>query len=338
MFLWLACTSAPEAPPPPLPSPPPSPPATPPPAWIVDLHVDTLTELADRSVHFDDPDLQSGIPAMKRGGVNLVFNVIWPPRDGEHEAYTLSQLQRFEQELQLVQSDMALARNPTEADAIIASGKIATGLALEGAHGIEVTGIDALRKLHEGGLSMLGLTWSLSNRFAGSSSDGDKGLTEDGRALIAEAESLGILIDVSHASKRTTLEACAVAKKPLIASHSNAQSLQPVPRNLSTEEIAAIARTGGLVGVMFHAPFVGRQKPNIPAVADQVDAIVQIAGIDHVGIGSDYDGDITPPSGLPDSSALPALWTELQRRGYDDEALRKLKGGNFKRIWEEVSL
>src|SRR5262249_38468187 len=143
MYWWMACTQ-PEGPAPaPAPSPAPVS-APPPPTWRVDLHVDTLTELMDRSVHFDDPGLQSGIPAMKKGGTNVVVNVLWPPREGEHEAYTFSQLDRFEKELPLVSSEMALARTPEEADAIVASGKVASLLALEGAHGLEVTGVAGL--------------------------------------------------------------------------------------------------------------------------------------------------------------------------------------------------
>jgi membrane dipeptidase len=300
------------------------------------MHVDTLTELADRQVGFDDPGLQSGIPAMVKGGTNVVVNVLWPPREGEHEPYTFSQLERFEKELAAVSPKMVLARSPAEADQIVASGWIATLLALEGAHGLETSGLEALRKLHERGLSMLGLTWSISNRFAGSSGEPSAGLTDEGRLLVAEAERLGILLDVSHASRQTTLEVCAVAKSPLVASHSNAKSAHDHPRNLSAEELACIAQSGGIVGVMFHGPFVAEGEVGLERVADQVDALVQAVGIDHVGLGSDYDGDIQVPAGLEDAGKLQMLWGELRERGYTEEQLQKLRGDNFRRVWTAV--
>ncbi|MEQ1507703.1 MAG: membrane dipeptidase, partial [Myxococcota bacterium] len=339
-FLLASCSSSP-------PSDPPSPseasagaaspaPATPPPpAWAADLHVDTLTELGDRDTTFADPALEAGIPALTAGGTTVIVNVLWPPRDGDHEPYTFAQLDRFEQQLRLapVAERMALARTPAEADAIVASGRIATLLALEGAHGIEVSGVEGLGRLHDRGLSMLGLAWSLSNRFAGSSGDGGGGLTPDGAALLAAAQSLGVLIDLSHASRATVLDACAITTAPLVASHSGATAVNDVPRNLSAEEIACIARSDGVIGVNFHAPFVAAGPVGIPQVADQVDALVKAAGIDHVGIGSDWDGDIQAPTGLASAAGLPGLWDELRRRGYDDAGLAKIRGGNFRRVW-----
>jgi membrane dipeptidase len=302
----------------------------------VDLHVDTLTELADRGVGFADPGLEAGIPALRDGGTNVVVNVLWPPRDADHEAYTLEQLGRFERELAAA-PDLALARSPAEADGIVASGRIATLLALEGAHGIEDNGVAGLEALHARGLSMLGLTWSLSNRFAGSSGDGGGGLTPDGRALVAAAERLGILVDVSHASRQATLDTCAAAKAPLVASHSNAASAHPVPRNLTDEEIRCVAATGGLVGVMFHGPFVASGAPGVEQVADQVEALIRVAGAEHVGLGSDFDGDIQTPEGLKSAAGLPALWAELRERGHDEATIAAISGGNFRRVWTAVA-
>ncbi|MEZ4237766.1 MAG: membrane dipeptidase [Myxococcota bacterium] len=133
-----------------------------------------------------------------------------------------------------------------------------------------------------------------------------------------------------HASRQTTLDVTAVTT-PLLATHSDARRLRDVPRNLSDEELACIASTGGVVGVMFHAPFVADGPVDLARVADQVDALVAAAGIAHVGLGSDFDGDIQVPTGLADARQLPALWAELARRGYDEAALTALRGGNFRR-------
>jgi membrane dipeptidase len=327
---WVAC-SAPPAPPadPPPPEPPPA-------AWRADLHVDTLTELADRSVGFDDPQLEAGLPALEAGQTNVIVEVLWPPREGDHEAYTSAMVERFERELAKVSGRMSLVRSPAEADQAIREGRTAALLALEGAHGIEVSGEEGLRRLHARGLSMLGLAWSLSNRFAGSSGDGGGGLTADGRALMAEAERLGVLVDVSHSSRQTTLDVCAVATRPLVASHSGVRALMDVPRNLSPEELRCIAATGGVIGVNFHAPFLAPGEPGVAQVADHIHAIVAAVGIEHVAIGSDWDGDITVPRGLESARGLPALWEELARRGYTAEELALVRGGNFRRVWSEA--
>lgn len=337
-MLILGCRTDGGAAPVPSPAPAPAPAPAPdpePPAWSVDLHVDTLTELGDRGVGFDDPGLEAGLPALTAGGTNVVVNVLWPPRVAapSHEAYTLAQLDTFEQRLAEVADRMVLVRDPAEADAAVASGRIATLLALEGAHGIAASGVDGLRTLHGRGLRMLGLTWSLSNRFAGSSGDGGGGLTDEGRALVAEAQRLGILVDLSHASRQTTLDTCAVTRAPLVASHSNARARRDVPRNLSADELRCIAASGGVIGVMFHAPFVAEGAVDVARVADQVEALIAEAGIDHVGLGSDWDGDIQVPTGLESARGLPDLWAELRRRGHDEAALAKLRGGNFRRAW-----
>lgn len=310
-------------------------PEAPAPSWSADLHVDTLTELADRGVHLDDPGLDAGVPRLEAGGTNVIVNVLWPPRDSDHEPFTFAALDRFEAELARpeVTQRIALARTPDEADAIVASGRIASLLALEGAHGIEVSGVDGLRRLHDRGLSMLGIAWSLSNRFAGSSGDGGGGLTDDGRALVAAAQALGVLIDLSHASRQATLDACAVTEAPLVASHSGAASVLDVPRNLSAEELACIARSDGIVGVNFHADFVAQGDVGVDQVADQFDALVRAIGVAHVGLGSDFDGDIREPTGLPNASALPSLWAALRARGWTDDDVAKVRGGNFRRVW-----
>lgn len=332
LWTWLGCASPPSEPAPapvaPLPAR-----EEPPPAWSADLHVDTLTELGDRGVGFDDPGLQSGLPAMTAGGTSVIVNVLWPPRDGDHDAVTLAALDRFEQQLAAVPDRMVLARTPDEADAAVRAGRVASLLALEGAHGIERSGIDGLHRLHDRGLSMLGLTWSLSNRFAGSSGDGGGGLTPDGAALVAEAQRLGILVDLSHASRQTVLDACAISRAPLVASHSNARAARDVPRNLGDDEVRCIAATGGVVGAMFHAPFVAHGAAGVAQVADQIDALVRLAGVEHVAIGSDWDGDITAAAGLASARDLPALWAELAARGYPAPAIAGIRGGNFRRAW-----
>ena len=296
-----------------------------------DLHLDTPTQLHRGNVGLDAPGLEAGISQLRAGGTNVAVMVVWPPRDAKWEAYTDALLSRMETEDRRLE-DVTLARTPAEARAIAAAGGVAMLYALEGAHGIDTRGVEGLRALHARGLSMLGLTWSFSNRYAGSSGDGGGGLTIEGRALVAEARRLGVVIDLSHASKQTTLEVCAGSPVPVIASHSDAAAVRPHVRNLTDEEIACIAATGGVIGLNLHAPFLGTPA-DVKRAADHVEHLRKVGGIGVVALGSDYDGMITTPEGLATAADLGKIWEELRRRGWTTAELTQLRGENFLRAW-----
>ncbi len=299
----------------------------------VDLHLDTPTQLHRKGLPIDAPEgLEAGLPQLRAGGTNVAVEVLWPPRDTEWLAHAELLLGLVEAEIARL-DELSLARTPAEARAAAEAGGVAIVIALEGAHGLgEGDWRRALDDLYARGLRMLGVTWSFSNRFAGSSGDGGGGLTEEGRALVTRARELGIVLDVSHASRTTTLEICRGATAPVIASHSDAAALNDVPRNLSDEEIRCIAATGGVIGVNLHAPFVGGGR-DVARVADHIEHFAQIGGYGAVALGSDYDGMITTPSGLPHAGELGALWTELERRGWSEAQLLGLRGENFLRAW-----
>ncbi|MFZ5482390.1 MAG: dipeptidase [Myxococcota bacterium] len=290
-----------------------------------DLHLDTPTQLHRKDVGLDGAGLEAGLAQLRAGGTNLAVMVLWPPRGtgAEHVEALLSRMEREDARL----DEIALVRDPAEARATIAAGRVAMVYALEGAHGL-----GDLAALHARGLAMLGLTWSFSNPYAGSSGDQGGGLTDAGRKLVAEAQRLGILVDVSHASRQTTLDVCRASAAPIVASHSNADSVAAHARNLSDEEIACIARTGGVIGVNFHASFVGKGA-SVAKVADHADHLKKVGGAGVVALGSDYDGIITPPPDLADASKLGALWDELRRRGWTEPEIAAARAENFLRAW-----
>ncbi len=300
-----------------------------------DLHLDTPTQLVNRNVGLDGAGLEGGLGPLVTGGTNVAVMVIWPPRTGDWTARVEQMFSKIEAEDKRLDS-VVLARSPAEALAAAEAGMVAMVVALEGAHGIDRTGIPGLQALHARGLRMLGLTWSMSNRYAGSSGDGGGGLTADGRALVAEANRLGVILDVSHASSATTLEVCSLSTDPVVASHSNTAAVKPHPRNLTDDEIRCIASKGGVIGVNFHRPFVGGSG-DVSAIADHIDHLKKVGGFTCIALGSDYDGLITPITGVGDASKLPVLWEELRRRGYTDAELRAIKGENFMRVWNVVA-
>jgi membrane dipeptidase len=200
-------------------------------------------------------------------------------------------------------------------------------VALEGAHGLA-----DLAALHRRGLTMLGLTWSFSNRYAGSSGDGGGGLTPEGERLVAQAQAMGVLVDVSHASRVATLDTCRVARAPIVASHSNAAAVADVPRNLTDPEIRCIAETGGVIGVNLHSAFLG-SPASAARAADHFEHLRRIGGIGVVALGSDFDGIIRPPGDVPTAAELPRIWEELRRRGWAEWEIELARGENFLRAW-----
>ena len=299
-----------------------------------DLHLDTPTPMLSRGAPLDSPTgLKAGLPQIAAGGTNLAVMVLWPPRAASHRAHAEALLTRLQGEVDRLPG-VERVDDPAAARAAVEAGRVAILVAMEGAHGLGTGPWEpALDAFWAGGLRMLGLTWSLSNRFAGSSADDGGGLTVEGRALVAEARRRGLLLDLSHASRQTTLEVCRAAPAPVVASHSNAHALTPANRNLTDDEIRCIAQTGGVVGVMLHAPFLGKGA-DVRAVADHADHIVSIGGPGAVALGTDFDGLIRPPRGLEDASKLPALWAELRRRGWSEAQIAGMQGANFMRAWE----
>ena len=285
-----------------------------------------------KRVGLDGEGLEAGLSQLQSGGTNLAVEVLWPPRDAawdDHADTLLTIVVREDARL----DGVGLARTPSEARALVEAGKIAMVMSLEGAHGIDARGVPGLAALHAKGLSLLGLTWSFSNKYAGSSGDGGAGLTALGYQLLVEANRLGVVLDVSHASDQTTMDVCGWSHAPVIASHSNADGVRNHARNLSDEAIRCVARTGGVIGVNLHGDFVGGTR-DVAAAADQAEYLRRVGGPGVVALGSDFDGLIKPISGISNAGELGALWTELARRGWTPEDIRAMQGENFMRAWE----
>lgn len=307
------------------------------PVLQADLHLDTPSQVLLQDKGLDAAEgLESGLLRMREGGTNLAVMVLWPGKAGvAHRDRMFALLDRMEAEVARL-PDVERVGSPGAARAAAAAGRVGIVYALEGAHGLGEDWRADLHDLHRRGLVMLGLTWSMSNRFAGSSGDGGGGLTADGRALVAEARRLGLLIDVSHASDATVADLCAMDAGPLVASHSDARALQGHARNLTDEQIRCIARSGGVVGLNFHAPFVS-DTADIAAVVRHADHLRSIGGVGVVALGSDFDGWIRKPAGLPHAGALPGLWAALAEAGWSDEAVGGVRGGHFLRAWGAAS-
>ena len=242
--------------------------------------------------------------------------------------------------------DVKLAQAAGDVQAAIEGGPLAAILHFEGAEPIDA-GLECLEAFYQRGLRSLGLVWSRPNAFAEgvafrfpSTPDTGPGLTEAGRELVAECNRLGVLVDLAHLNERGFWDVAAISQAPLVASHANAHALSANSRNLTDAQLDEIGRSGGLVGITFHAGMLaerGGVDPAVPIsrVLDHVDYVAGRIGIDHVGFGSDFNG-ATMPAVLGDAAGLPRLVAKLRERGYGADELAKLAHANWLRVLRQT--
>jgi len=213
------------------------------------------------------------------------------------------------------------------ADRRTGSGVVGAMLSIEGLQDIEGK-IDNLDKLYAAGFRMAGLAHFFDNDIAGSMHGVKKGgLTPLGRAVVARMEKLGMVVDVAHASHQTVGEVIAMARRPIVSSHGGVQATCKVNRNLTDDEIREIAKTGGVIGIGYWDAAICSNKPEDAAKA--IAYVRDLVGIDHVGLGSDFDGAVT--TGF-DASQVAAITQALIDRGFSDDDIRKVMGGNVIRV------
>lgn len=309
---------------------------------VCDTHVDTLLKVLDgldfgrraESGHVD-------LVRLKEGGINVQIFACWidPKLTPENSIkQTLVLIDQMNQQLEQYPDKIALVKNADEIEQIYKSDRIAAILSIEGGHAIEGE-VAVLRTFYQLGVRCMTLTWNNHNELADSSKDPkeDGGLTELGKTVVNEMNRLGMLVDISHSSEKTFWDTIECSELPVIASHSNAKSLCNHRRNLTDRMIKAISEREGFIGVNFYPDFLTPSgQASTEDVLDHIDYIVELAGINCVGLGSDFDGISKVPVGLEDCSKMPNITKGLIERGYSEYEIRKILGENFLRVFKKV--
>jgi len=260
--------------------------------------------------------------------------------EAQHVVFTMaSLLYRIERQSQ---GRVRICRNVDDIESCLGDDVLAAVLHIEGAEAIDAN-FELLDVLYAAGLRSLGLVWSRPNVFGDgvpfrcpSSPDTGPGLTELGKGLIQARNQLRILIDLSHLNERGFWDVAAMSNAPLVATHSNAHAISPHSRNLTDQQLATIRQSGGLVGVNFASSFLrpdGRQDKDTPLdlMIRHIEHMLEHAGEDGVGLGSDFDG-ATIPAELGDAAGLQNLVQAMRKRGFGESLIEKLCFRNWLRV------
>lgn len=352
---------------------------------LVDGHNDIPDAIRGRggvdSVDFGATQLglMTDIPKLREGMVGAQFWAAYVPtstmHEGEHPAvYALEQIDVVRRLCDAYRRDLAMAYTVADIERNFKAGKISCLIGIEGGHAIE-SSIGALRMFYALGVRYMTLTHWETTDWADAATDSAKhgGLTPFGQRVVQEMNRLGMLVDLSHVSDATMMDALRVTTAPVIYSHSSARALANHVRNVPDTILKLVATNGGVVMVNFNPGFVSEAvrvyedsmsawlgrlraagldtirladsvkawrrvvpRATLQQVADHIDHIRRVAGVDHVGLGSDFDGITSVPQGLENVTKFPDLIAELLRRGWKPEDVRKVIGLNTLRVLRDA--
>ncbi len=358
-------------------------------AIAIDMHADTVQRVLDEHVDLQQQLSDGHFDAVRAraGGLDAQFFSIWVEpqlfggggpqavkRADDQIAAIRALAEKHPETWQLATSDADIKRAAQD-------GKIAALMGLEGGYAIDEK-LENVQRYYDLGVRYMSPAWSVSTSWAGSSGDeigSTRGLNEFGKSVVREMNRLGMMIDVSHVSDKTFWDIINTSTQPVIATHSACRAIADVPRNLTDDMIRALAKTGGVVNVIFYPEHIepgwSLKKKQVDAeiaalvqqasaaepgdavhkkiardrvrqeeyakrlppvyvsrIVDHIDHIVKLVGIDHVGIGSDFDGVQATAADLATVADLPNLTKELLRRGYSESDVDKILGGNMLRV------
>jgi membrane dipeptidase len=354
---------------------------------LVDTHNDAVSACLEKNVSLDQ-DLtginHSDLKRFKKGGVDYqLFSIFCDGEKKNPYAWAMRQMDTLDAVASRNPDKMVVAKTWKQIDQALKEGKLVAQYGVEGGHMIE-DDINKLDTFYKRGVRYMTLTWNNSNSWASSHADekdpkytGHKGLTSFGKEIVKRMNKLGIIVDISHVGEATFWDAINTTTKPVIASHSDAYSINPVSRNLKDDQIKAVGKNGGVIHLNFYSAFVdstyakkaaafykshakeidslvdaGKQrayaytmvadkykkqadaiKPDIEVLMHHFDHIVKLIGVDHVGLGSDFDGIDSAPLQLKTVLDYPEFTKALIKRGYKDADIEKVLGGNFLRVY-----
>ena len=315
----------------------------------------TIDTHNDTALHINNPDAQYRVtkgqvsfPMMKDGGLDAaIFAIFIGQKERDAKSldsainYVTENLERFRRYVENYKG-VSIAYNSQDLIRNKENGVTSVMLAIENGYAIGKD-ISNLEKFRDMGVRAITLCHNLNNDICDASMDKapeHNGLSEFGVEVIKEMNRLGLIIDLSHASTKTLFDVLEVSTKPVVATHSGVYSIKNHNRNLKDQEIKAIAKKGGLIQVAtgrFFLSELPKDSVTVSHIADHIDYVKNLVGIDHVGLGTDFDGG-GGVVGMENVSKVKNLTIELLKRGYSESDLGKFWGGNFIRFLRDQNL
>lgn len=362
------------------------------PVW--DGHNDVPIQLRGRYAnvleHFDFHDTSDAVPyapgdttpmhtdlaRLRQGKVGAQFWSVYVSAalpEAEAVKATIEQIDVTKRLIAAYPDDLMLALNSADVERALKQGKIASLMGMEGGSSIG-SSLAVLRQTYDLGVRYLTLTHSKTLSWADSATDAPQhdGLTDFGKNVVREMQRIGMLVDLSHVSEATMMDALDVASAPVMFSHSGARAINGHSRNVPDDVLLRVKENGGIVMVVGLPGYLSEErrqwyarreaeqaslkslwqgqpdavdaamnqwdtanpepKATVATFADHIDHIRKVAGIDSIGIGGDYDGMDSGPVGMEDVTGYPALFVELARRGYSQADLEKISSRNMMRV------
>ncbi len=299
-----------------------------------DAHCDTIAmglgaqdSLRSNRCHID---LQRGRDLGRYAQIFALFGSTEFAPKGQMWSLCQQHHDRFVRELEENSDLLAFCRSGAQVDAAVSQGKIAALLSVESADLLECR-IDRIETVAGWGVKMMNLTWNQANSISGSNAaECDRGLSMHGRDFVRELEANLIYADVSHLSDAGFWDLVHVAKRPIVASHSNARTICPHRRNLTDDMFRAVRDSGGIVGLNYYLPFVGENS--VDALVAHVEHFLALGGERTLCIGGDLDGCDALAGGMHGLQDVHKLYTALQQRGYSQSLLEDIYWNNLRRI------
>ncbi|MDT3699675.1 MAG: dipeptidase [Thermincola sp.] len=302
---------------------------------VADCHCDTLLEIANKGRRLFNYSEEGHVdlPRLRQGGVNLQFfaafiETVYKPFNALTRSLELINI--FYREIEMCGGLLAVGTNARQIKKLLKDDKIVAILGIEGGEALNGN-LAVLHILYRLGVRFLGLTWNQRNQIADGVGEGHTGggLTKFGREVVREMNSLGMLIDLAHISEAGFWDVLTHSNDPLMVSHANCYKLLNHPRNLKDDQIIALAKSGGVMGLSFFPEFTGN---NIDDFLDHIDFVAGLAGTEVIALGSDFDGIEKTPDGLEDARSYPQITSKLIERGYTEKEIRGIMGGNVLRL------
>lgn len=315
--------------------------------FTIDTHNDT-------AVYLNHPDMESNLEKgqvtfekMKQGGLDACFFAIYigqGPKEGrsmeESTKYAKRELELFTKYVKDRPDEAEIAYCADDYWRIKKEGKSIVTLAIENGHAVGED-LSNVEMFYNMGVRAMTLSHNYNNAICDSSKDSVAkwgGLSPFGYQVVAEMNKLGMIVDVSHTSTETLYDCVAASKAPIVATHSCVRAIKDIARNLTDDEIRAIASTGGLIQVTtgrWALSFKPKAEVSVSTMCDHIEYVKNLVGVEHVGVGTDFDGG-GGMNGLEDATKMKNITIELMRRGWSNEDLKLFWGENLIRVMRQV--